>query len=74
MFTIIQLSLGNRTATIFGKKLPALLAICSFCGCLIVTTRQPLWVILCRLPEKGRREIGDSRGDEREEQGIKENE
>ena len=20
-------------------------------------TRQPLWVILCRLPEKGRREI-----------------
>ena len=22
-----------------------------------LTTRQPLWVILCRLPEKGRREI-----------------
>ena len=25
------------------------------CWCL--TTRQPLWVILCRLPEKGRKEI-----------------
>ena len=22
-----------------------------------LTTRQPLWVILCRLPEKGRKEI-----------------
>ena len=37
-------------------------------------TRQPLWVILCRLPEKGRREIGDNRGDERVGQGRKENE
>ena len=37
-------------------------------------TRQPLWVILCRLLEKGRREIGDSREDEREGQGRKENE
>ena len=36
------------------------------------TTRQPLWVFLCRLPEKGRREIG--KGDEREGQGRKENE
>ena len=27
MFKIIQLSLGNRDATILGKKLPALLAI-----------------------------------------------
>ena len=34
---IIQfISLGNRVATIWGKKLQALLAICSFCGCLIV--------------------------------------
>ena len=33
-------------------------------------TRQPLWVILCRLPEKGRKEI-DSRRDEREGQGRK---
>ena len=32
-----------------------------------LTTHQPLWVILCHLPEKGR----DSRGDERERQGIK---
>ena len=30
------------------------------CDCLLcwgLTTRQPLWVILCRLPEKGRKEI-----------------
>ena len=25
--------------------------------CWGLTTRQPLWVILCRLPEKGRNEI-----------------
>ena len=25
--------------------------------CCGLTTRQPLWVILCRLPEKGRKEI-----------------
>ena len=25
-------------------------------GCWGLTTRQPLWVILCRLPEKGRKE------------------
>ena len=24
-----------------------------------LTTRQPLWVILCRLPEKGRKEIDE---------------
>ena len=30
-----------------------------------ITTRQPLWVILCHVPEKGRRE----RGDERKGQG-----
>ena len=35
-----------------------------------LTTRRPLWAILCRLPEVGRREI-DSRGDEREGQGRK---
>ena len=28
-----------------------------FCLCWGLTTRQPLWVILCRLPEKGRKEI-----------------
>ena len=39
-----------------------------------LTTGQPLLVILCRLPEKGRREIGDSNGDEREGQERKENE
>ena len=26
------------------------------CLCWGLTTRQPLWVILCRLPEKGRKE------------------
>ena len=25
--------------------------------CWGLTTRQPLWVILCRLPEKGRKDI-----------------
>ena len=25
--------------------------------CFGLTTRQPLWVILCHLPEKGRKEI-----------------
>ena len=39
-----------------------------------LTTRQHFWVILCCLPEKGRREIGDSRGDKREGQWRKENE
>ena len=40
-----------------------------------LTTRQPLWVILCRLPEKGRKEIEEiveemkERG--REERGIR---
>ena len=27
------------------------------CVCWGLKTRQPLWVILCRLPENGRREI-----------------
>ena len=44
-------------------------------------TCQTLWVILCCLPEKGRKEIEeivdrdrrDSRGDEREGQGRKRN-
>ena len=36
-------------------------------------THQPLWVILCRFPEKGRRERRNSRGNEREEQGRKRN-
>ena len=32
-----------------------------------------MWVILCRLPEKGRRDRRDRRGDEREGQGRKRN-
>ena len=40
----------------------------------LLTTSQPLWIILCRLPEKGRKEIiRDSREDEREEQRRKRN-
>ena len=37
-------------------------------------TRQPLWVILCRLPEKGRKEIEEIaeeiKGRDREESGT----
>ena len=36
-------ALIEKVATLFGK-------------CWVLTTRQPLWFILCRLPEKGRRE------------------
>ena len=41
--------------------------------CWGLTTRQPLRVILCRLPEKGRKEIEEIVGDEREGQGRKRN-
>ena len=41
--------------------------------CWGLTTRQPLWVILCRLPERGRKETEESRRDEREGQGRKRN-
>ena len=42
--------------------------------CWGLTTHQPLWVILCRLPEKGRKsDRRDSRRDEREGQGRKRN-
>ena len=34
-------------------------------------THQPVWVILCHLPEKGRRDRRDSRGDERKGKGRK---
>ena len=33
--------------------------------CWGLTTRQPLWVILCRLPEKGRKDI-EERVEEKE--------
>ena len=45
----------------------------NFVLCWGLTTRQPLRVILCHLPEKGRKEIGESRGDKREGQGRKRN-
>ena len=48
--------------------------IVGFWLCWGLTTRQPLWVILCRLPEKGRKsDRRDSRIDEREGQGRKRN-
>ena len=43
MFKMIQLSLGNRVATILGKKLPALLDIRSCRGCLVVFFCLFLW-------------------------------
>ena len=42
-------------------------------GKLPITTRQPFLIILCRLPEKGRRDRRDSRGDEGEGQRVKRN-
>ena len=41
--------------------------------CWGLTTCQPLWVILCHLLEKEERDRRDSRGDEREGQGVKRN-
>ena len=41
--------------------------------CWGLTKRQPLWVILCHLSEKGKRDRRDNRRDEREEQGRKRN-
>ena len=42
--------------------------------CFVTGQHMIALIVLCRLAEKGRREIGDSRGDEREGQGRKENE
>ena len=35
-----------------------------------LTIHQPLWVILCRLPEKGRKEIEEMKERGREERGT----
>ena len=43
------------------------------CVCWGLTTHQPLWVILCHLPEKGRREIDDSRGLKERDKGERGN-
>ena len=37
------------------------------CFCWVLTTRQPLWVILCRLPGKERKEIVEIKERDREE-------
>ena len=50
-------------STVVYTKVPCCPKFSSFLGALLLllcwglTTRQPLWVILCRLPEKGRKEI-----------------
>ena len=36
-------------------------------------TRQPLWIILCRLPERGRKEIEEIVEEMKEGQGRKRN-
>ena len=39
-------------------------------NCGDLTSHQPLWVILCRLPEKGRKEIVEIKERDREETGT----
>ena len=41
----IQVNLGNRVPTFFGKELPTLLAVCTFCGCFIVIVGLYLLVL-----------------------------
>ena len=58
----------NSSSSAFGSsELQKLLL------CWGLTTRQPLWVILCRLPEKGRKEIEEIVEEMKEEQGRKRN-
>ena len=45
------------TVSISDQCLHFYLTFLCFLLCWGVTTRQPLWVILCHLPEKGRKEI-----------------
>ena len=40
--------------------------------CWGLTTRQPLWVILCRLPEKGRKDIEEIIVEEMKERVMEE--
>ena len=42
--------------------------------CWGLTTRQPLWVILCRLPEKGRKVVEEIKERDREERNWNESE
>ena len=55
--------LGKREFKIVKTMLIGYFVYCLLCWGL--TTRQPMRVILCRLPEKGRKEIEESRGDKR---------
>ena len=47
--------------------------VCSFWLSLGLSTRQPLWVILCHLPEKGRKEIEEIVEEMKEGQRSKRN-
>ena len=47
--TFMQIRQGDYKMTISNERI-------GFWLCWGLTTRQPLWVILCRLPEKGRKE------------------
>ena len=51
---ICTLAIPNQSSTI-SMHIPSLIVYCLLCWGL--TTRQPMRVILCRLPEKGRKEI-----------------
>ena len=64
MFTSV-VSLAGQRLRLYGVKTQ--LVVLEF------NDTSTLWVILCRLPEKGRQEIEDSRRDEREGQGRKRN-
>ena len=70
--------LWNQSNTIIAHYLTTgwkkLKSKCFFWLCWGLTTRQPLWVILCRLPEKGRKETEEIEEEmkerDREERGT----
>ena len=51
IFPMLTIKLGHDHKNLISTKA------CPFWLCWGLTTRQPLWVILCRLPEKGRKDI-----------------
>ena len=57
MLVVSVLSLIIKTQVTFFTKLYALYFRVILLLCWGLTTRQPLWVILCRLTEKGRKVI-----------------
>ena len=61
----------NHYFSNFGRP-PVPDDLCKDSLCLGLTTRQPLCVILCRLPEKGRKEIEEIAEEMKERTGKKE--